>query len=323
MKKLSLVVPIYGVEKYINRFFDSLEKNLQPGVEVLLIDDGAKDNSGKMADEFAIKYPEYVQVIHKENGGLSSARNKGLEIAAGEYIIFPDPDDYLANDYVETILNAIYEYNNPDMIFFDYYVGTCDADFKINTVAEFKEGVVPKEKFIKEHIKDASIKGMVWFKAIKKSFYDGLVFNTETRVAEDYELLTDLVPKLETIIYIPRPLYYYIMRENSLTNTANFKDTLKMYDLVKDRYIKHSMIVKDVSNFHLIKVSLGILIRIYTNGYIMETEKYELTIKDNFRNIIFCNDFSMNEKKQCLLVYLGIAKRYYERKYKKKVKFYV
>ena len=117
MKKLSLIVPIYGVEKYIHKFLGSLEKNLLPGVEVLLIDDGTKDDSGKIADEFALMHPQYVRVVHKENGGLSSARNKGLEIAFGEYVIFPDPDDYLADDYVETILKAIDEYNNPDMIF--------------------------------------------------------------------------------------------------------------------------------------------------------------------------------------------------------------
>ena len=317
MKKLSLIVPIYGVEKYIHKFLGSLEKNLLPGVEVLLIDDGTKDDSGKIADEFALMHPQYVRVVHKENGGLSSARNKGLEIAQGEYVIFPDPDDYLADDYVETILKAIEEYNAPDMIFFDYYVGTCKDDFKRNTVPGFIEGVISKESFIKEHIKDSNIKGMVWFKAIKKSFYDGLWFNKETRVAEDYELLTDLVPKLENIVYIPKPLYYYIYRENSLTNTANFADSLRMFDLVLDRYKKHSRLFKDVSDFHLIKTAIGILIRVYTQGSNIETKRFEEIIKEHIKNIIFNSDFSINEKKQCLFIYFGLAQAYYGMKYGK------
>ena len=112
MVKLSLIVPIYGVEKYINGFLSSLEKNLQIGIEVLLINDGTKDNSDKIAEQFALKHRECVRVVHKENGGASSARNYGLQLAKGEYVIFPDSDDLLADNYVITILDAIRDYDS-------------------------------------------------------------------------------------------------------------------------------------------------------------------------------------------------------------------
>ncbi|MBQ7884187.1 MAG: glycosyltransferase [Phascolarctobacterium sp.] len=189
---LSLIVPIYGVEKYIDRFLYSLEKNLQSGIEVLLIDDGTRDNSGKIADKFALLHADNVKVVHKENGGASSARNLGLDIARGKYVIFPDSDDYLSEDYVAVILNSIKKYNEPDMIFFDYYVVENDKDKKLCTVPSFGEGIIDKEMFLKEFVKDKEIKSFLANKAIKRTFYNGLKFNTETRVAEDYELLTDI-----------------------------------------------------------------------------------------------------------------------------------
>lgn len=318
MMMLSLVVPIYGVEKYINRFLVSLEKNLQSNIEVLLVDDGTKDASGIIADEFAQKYPQYVKVIHKENGGLSSARNTGLKLAKGDYIIFPDPDDYLTDDYVSTILKAIEQYNFPDVIFFDYYTGAPESGYKRNTVSKFKEGFVSKEAFLREFGKDDQLKSMVWCKAIKKCFYDGLEFNTKTRVSEDYELLTDLVIKIKTTVYIRKALYYYIVRNNSLTQTAKFSDSLKMFELVMDRYNKHSKLLRDLSIYPLAKFAHLILVEIYTHNFSIDTQIFEQIIKNNVREIVFSKDFSLNKKKQCLLIYFGLAKPYYKMKYRNK-----
>lgn len=314
--KLSLVVPMYGVEKYLHKFLNSLERNLKPGIEVLIINDGTKDNSGEIAEKFAVRYPDYVNVVHKENGGISSARNKGIELAKGEYIIFPDPDDCLAEDYVDTILMAIDEYDMPDMIFFDYYVGCDEKGFKCNTVPNFEKGIVVKEKFMREHIKDTNIKGMVWCKAIKKSLYDGLWFNTNTRIAEDYELLTDLVLRIEKIVYIPKPLYYYIMRENSLTHTGTLKDMQRFYDLVLDRYLKHSKVYKDLSVSKVVRVALDLVVKEYREGSTSDLATYENVIKENIKSILWSSEFKFNEKRKCLFVYWGLAKSYYRLKHK-------
>ena len=103
---LSIVVPIYGVEKYIGRFLQSLVPNLSPEIEVILVDDGSKDNCAAIIDEFA-KAHDNIEVIHKVNGGVSSARNAGIEKATGEYITFLDPDDYIAENYASTLLEAV------------------------------------------------------------------------------------------------------------------------------------------------------------------------------------------------------------------------
>lgn len=111
--KVSIIVPIYNVEKYLKQCIESIIKQKHDNLEIILVDDGSIDNSGKIADEYAIK-DNRIKVIHKENAGVSSARNTGIDVATGEYVCFSDADDYLMEDYVEYLLNLITK-NNADI----------------------------------------------------------------------------------------------------------------------------------------------------------------------------------------------------------------
>lgn len=102
-KCVSVIVPIYKVEPYLKRAVDSIINQTYSKLEIILVDDGSPDNCGKICDDYA-KRDNRIKVIHKENGGLSDARNAGLDIATGEYIAFVDSDDYIAEDFVETLL---------------------------------------------------------------------------------------------------------------------------------------------------------------------------------------------------------------------------
>ena len=110
---ISIIVPVYNVEKYLHRCVSSILQQTYSKFEVILVDDGSKDASGRICDVFASK-DERVRVIHKENGGLSSARNAGLDIANGKYIGFVDSDDYIENDMYEIMYNALIK-NNVDI----------------------------------------------------------------------------------------------------------------------------------------------------------------------------------------------------------------
>ena len=101
---LTLVVPIYNMEKYLARCMDSLLGQSCRDFEIILVDDGSTDSSGTLCDSYAARYPELVRVIHKPNGGPSSARNAGLDAARGEFVTFPDPDDWVEPDYVGSFL---------------------------------------------------------------------------------------------------------------------------------------------------------------------------------------------------------------------------
>lgn len=118
--KYSLIVPCYNVEKYIAKFLKSLEYNLNSNMEVIFIDDGSTDNTGRLIDDYIARY-DNVRRVYKINGGVSSARNLGLENANGEYIVWADPDDYLSENYINTIDEVLVKYKFPDMLLFDYY----------------------------------------------------------------------------------------------------------------------------------------------------------------------------------------------------------
>lgn len=314
---LSLIVPIYGVENYIYDFLDSLESNLVPRVEVIIVDDGTKDRSGIIADEFASRHADYVRVLHKENGGLSSARNAGLELAAGEYVIFPDPDDWLEKNYCQSIIETIEKYNHPDMVFFDYY--RCKSSKKkIITIPAFgKTGVVSKESFLREFAKDQPLKSMVWCKAIKRKFYLGRGFDLDIKVCEDALLLTDMVLEMDSFVYLQKPLYFYRIREGSLLRALDIENSKKCVPIAFDRYAKFSKVLGEVSLSMTANFCWGYIKRVYALNSDAEIEFEENYLKDNMKTILFDKDIEVNLKRHCIFVQLGIARKYIQWKYRK------
>lgn len=130
MPKISIIVPVYNVEKYLEKCVRSILAQTFTDFELILVDDGSPDSSGAMCDQFA-KQDERVKVIHKENGGLSDARNAGIEIATGEYLGFIDSDDYIADDMYELLYTNIVKE---------------DADLSICGIYDVYEGKEPVEK---------------------------------------------------------------------------------------------------------------------------------------------------------------------------------
>lgn len=116
---VSVIVPVYNVEKYLARCLDSIINQTYTNLEIILVDDGSKDSSGQICDEYAAK-DQRIKVIHKQNGGLSSARNAGLDIASGSYIEFVDSDDWIDKDTVKENLELIIN-ENSNVVFFNHY----------------------------------------------------------------------------------------------------------------------------------------------------------------------------------------------------------
>ena len=123
---ITLVVPIYNMAQYLPRCVDSLLRQTCRDFEIVLVDDGSTDASGAMCDRYAADHPGHIRVIHKENGGLSSARNAGIDAARGEFVIFPDPDDWIEPNYVEAFLHHQRLYR-ADLVCLGHYVDTDDA----------------------------------------------------------------------------------------------------------------------------------------------------------------------------------------------------
>jgi glycosyltransferase involved in cell wall biosynthesis len=115
--KISIIVPLYNTERYLQRCFDSLVNQTLKEIEIILVNDGSTDNSSKICDEYA-KRDRRIKVIHKENGGVSSARNTGMELASGEFLAFVDSDDYVTKEYIGRMLEYYKIYPDADIVIF-------------------------------------------------------------------------------------------------------------------------------------------------------------------------------------------------------------
>lgn len=313
--RLSILVAVYGVEKYIDKFCASLIPNLGPGVEVVLVDDGAKDKSGEIAEAFAEKYSEFVKVIHKENGGVASARNRGLEVARGEYIVFADPDDYLAEDYCKSILDAIVQFDKPDMLLMDYYEcvnGQCVLKSLANLIAV---GEVSKISYLREFVKNKAFDSFLWSKVIKRDLWKGRRFDESLKVFEDFDILTEISLDYQKIIYLKIPLYYYVKRKSSLTNTMDVSMKKSNFSHAKERYERYEKFLKECSInapvefcFELLKVS-------YVSDEYVDGLEAERFIKDNIFKILFDSSVDFVAKKNSILLICGLLKPYYRHKY--------
>ena len=211
---ISIVVPIYNVERYLNECVESLLNQTYQNIEIILVDDGSSDNCGKMCDDYANK-DERIKVIHKENGGLSDARNYGIDVATGKYIVFVDSDDYVDAKYIEELYNAI-QINNTK-------VSQCNL-LKVNDNGEvLKEvGYLDNQiKNAKDMIKDlydghAMDNIVVWNKMYAIELFDNLRYPVG-KIHEDEYTTYKILYDTNEIAVINECLYNYRQNENSIT----------------------------------------------------------------------------------------------------------
>lgn len=206
---ISIIVPVYNVEPYINRCIDSIIAQSFTDFELILIDDGSADNSGRICDEYSFKDAR-INVIHKLNGGQSIARNAGIDIAKGKYLSFIDADDYISPDMIETLFNLAEKYN-ADISECGYISVFKDKEVvcEFGKGIEFGEGNYLIEKFI-----NADIFYGVWSKLFKNSLFNNTRFPCG-RIYEDTWMTLKFC--LEPLRYVrtQKPLYYYYQINSS------------------------------------------------------------------------------------------------------------
>lgn len=212
----SIVIPVYNVEKYLEECLQSILKQVEQidnDCEILLIDDGSTDSSGKICDEYREKHPEIIKVFHNANRGLLLTRRFGFERVKGEYIINCDSDDFLENGALKKLKNTIEKYKQPDIIIFNYY--SYDGKNKNivfdNLFTRDKDCLIEKKSVLKEYLIRQSIVSM-WGKIIKRK-----CINNEEKYSEFGKISTgedtlqsiEFFNKAETFAYLNEPLYNY------------------------------------------------------------------------------------------------------------------
>lgn len=229
---ISIIVPVYNVEKYLEKCVKSIIKQTYKNIEIILVDDGSKDNSGKICDELE-KIDNRIKVIHKENGGLSDARNAGLKIATGKYIGFVDSDDYIKEDMFETLYKLNKE-NNSDISIVSYYE---IYNERVISVRESKElEILNKIEAIKELLIDTKIQSYAWNKLFKKELFNNIEFPTNKNF-EDIATTLLLFEKANKIVLLEDPKYYYVRRDDSIVGVKNYKTYKDYLDVIYDKYL--------------------------------------------------------------------------------------
>ena len=228
-EKISVIVPVYNVEAYLERCVESILQQTYAHFELILINDGSTDSSGQICDHLASQY-ENIKVYHIENAGVSNARNMGIQLATGSWVTFIDSDDFVTQDYLATLASAAEGLN---------------VGFVIAPLHHIKNGIVTDlpshsektelwstEETMKELLMTTRTSFFPVAKLFKRDLFADEKFNTNYHLAEDALFLTELLLKTRcSSVFIDKPIYYYDHREGSATTSVNRHvfDTIEVY----------------------------------------------------------------------------------------------
>lgn len=242
---ISIIIPVYKVEKYLEKCIQSVINQTYKNIQIILVDDGSPDNCGKICDEYA-KKDHRIEVIHKSNGGLSDARNKGLEIAKGEYIGFVDSDDYIEADMYEVLYNLLKQYNADVSICNFYTVSQGKIAIK-NIDSGIKE--YTRIEILKEILLDNNIQSYAWNKLYKKELFDEIKYPVGKKY-EDIGTTFYLLEKCNKVVVTGKPEYYYINRQDSIVNNVTESTITDYIELIMQRYDYIEENVKELSSYN-------------------------------------------------------------------------
>lgn len=286
MKNLiSVIVPVYNVEEYLSKCIESIINQTYTNLEIILVDDGATDNCPAICDEYA-KKDNRIKVIHQCNGGLSDARNTGLNMCQGEYIYLVDSDDYLELNAIEMLYIGAIRHDA------DITIGNINKvypDGQVIPMKQLEEAVITDKKQI---YRSASNYVTAWGKLYKKEIFESIRY-PKGKLHEDAFVICDILKQATKVVQVEFHGYNYLQREGSIMN-SNF--TLKHLDSVEARlvrvefYINEDMYPEAVSN---LSASLWIQCLGYKNleltkeKIITRLKSLDINIKSAYKRIIF------------------------------------
>lgn len=277
-EKVSIIVPMYKVEKYLKECIESIINQTYKNLEIILVDDGSPDNSGKIADEYT-KKDSRIKVIHKENGGLSDARNAGMDVATGSYIMFTDSDDFLTANACEILINKIKKEDA------DYVIGNyinCNEDGTL-----WEKEIFNKEKYkeFRLSIKDYTdsffiMNSSVCNKMFKTEFIRKLNLKfVKGLPAEDAIFTTYCFIKSSKVYYVPDIVYVYRQRNAGTSISMNctlkyFNGISKAYKIIYDNFKENNEL--EFYRFFYAKSMTYMLYKFIDSQLLEEEEKIEI-----------------------------------------------
>ena len=219
---ISVIIPIYNVEKFLYRCLSSVACQTFKNYEVIMIDDGSTDNSIEIARRFSENFKNF-RLVDNPVKGVANARNLGIMLAQGKYVAFVDSDDYVDPNYLLCLYEAVKQYN-ADIAHCNYILYHVDMGFLHSVkIKKPKAGVLPGMTMVRKTISDFHMRSYLWNKLWKKSLFTDNHITFPDMKFEDIATVAKLLYYAETGVMINRHLYYYTVREGSIVQTASFK----------------------------------------------------------------------------------------------------
>lgn len=310
---ISVIVPVYNVELYLNKCIDSILSQTYKNLEIILVNDGSQDNCPGICDKYALTNSR-IKVIHQINAGLSAARNSALDICTGEYIAFVDSDDWLEPTAYEDMMQMM-QNNDLDVVF-------CTANIIVDNKVVgqrfeyFEDGtVLTPEKMVELSLKD-EIGGQVWLKLYNKRCWDGIRFPVG-RIYED--LAISFYPFLNAkkpIGFLRKPLYNYKLNNNGISLSYNPKKTYDIFLAFKEHYEYARINFKEAESCCLAKVTYfglsayGIMLFEAKDNFSLQLEEIRSWFKKYRAEIIKCKSIGLIRK--ILMLMLVYTKSLYK-----------
>ncbi len=299
---ISLIVPIYRVEDYLDKCLNSIINQTYDNLEIILVNDGSDDNSIKIAKKYA-KKDKRIIIVEEENKGLSCARNLGIITSKGDYIAFVDSDDYVEKDYIETLYKGIKKYKTKIAI--GGYKTIYDNG-KIKNKYSNKESVIDKKEALNKLLYVDDIYSFAWSKLYDRSLFEETKF-PRNRLFEDIATTYKLIDSVDEVCVVSYPIYNYVMREGSI-NTQEFSN--KKMDLVisaieMTHYIENNYIdLTDACNAYLMYAHLETIKQLSNSKKNYKKERQELVyyVKKNYLEYIKNKNVSLRNKIDVLLI---------------------
>lgn len=264
MCKVSIIVPVYNIEKYLNKCMESIINQTFRNIEIILIDDGSTDNSGKICDEYALK-DQRIKVIHKANGGLSEARNYGIDLATGDYLLFVDSDDYIDVN----LIKDLEQYMNKQLDVIKFKIVKVD---KYGKEIKKVDGPIFKELSGERAFEKLVFNDELFECACIYLFKRSLIINNNFKFTigaehEDFGLIPLIITSAKNITSVSNYGYYYVQSDNSITRNFNYSRTLKKFN---DNLIHYDNMINFINSHNISKKTKQDIKTYYTNSIILK-----------------------------------------------------
>ena len=314
---VTVIVPGYNIEKYVQRCMESICNQTYKNLEILLIDDGSTDETGVIFDAYQGK-DSRIKVVHKDNGGVSSARNLGLDIFTGKYVMFVDGDDWIEENTIATLV-SVAEESHSDVVLFEYYVDYENGE-SIKYCHPQYEGRISMEQAINLSITPVNRFSVT--KMYARKLLESVRFDETIHLGEDTLLACEAMSKGKNAFFVAVPFYHYIQSVGSATRNKHFNQRMltgekaykKLIELCSEKYPN----LVDVAISNYLEITMSIIMDMFKDSdsnkeYMKE---YQKRIREYWGKIIFNEKCPMATKIKATLCSISPKFMYKVRKHK-------